>query len=136
MTTLMGSVNSALPNISYMKSIDIYLGTCFFMVFGALIEYACVGYTEKRIQLRKNRFQAAQKIAEEKRAEAAKQMSLKPSLEVERGQHQYHHRDNYVVQGGGCRNGGRPHSRPNFQPGRRDYPVQVQVQDHLVYRDN
>ena len=25
---------------------------CFFMVFGALIEYACVGYTEKRIQLR------------------------------------------------------------------------------------
>ena len=25
------------------------------MVFGALIEYACVGYTAKRIQLRKNR---------------------------------------------------------------------------------
>ena len=30
-------------------------GVCFFMVFGALIEYACVGYTAKRIQLRKNR---------------------------------------------------------------------------------
>jgi hypothetical protein len=142
MTTLMGSVNSALPNISYMKSIDIYLGTCFFMVFGALIEYACVGYTEKRIQLRKTRFQAAQKAAEEKRAEAAKQMNLKPSLELERGArspgqplHQYHHRDNYVVQGGGCRNGGRAHSRPTFQTGRRDYPVQVQVQTFLICTD-
>ena len=31
------------------------VGVCFFMVFGALIEYACVGYTAKRIQLRKNR---------------------------------------------------------------------------------
>ena len=52
MTTLMASVNAALPKISYMKSIDIYLAVCFFMVFGALIEYACVGYTAKRIQLR------------------------------------------------------------------------------------
>jgi hypothetical protein len=98
-----------------------------------------VGYTEKRIQLRKTRFQAAQKAAEEKRAEAAKQMNLKPSLELERGArspgqplHQYHHRDNYVVQGGGCRNGGRAHSRPTFQTGRRDYPVQVQVQAFLI----
>ena len=55
MTTLINSVNAALPKISYMKSIDIYLFVCFFMVFGALIEYACVGYTDKRIQLRKNR---------------------------------------------------------------------------------
>ena len=74
MTTLMGSVNAALPKISYMKSIDIYLGVCFFMVFGALIEYACVGYTAKRIQLRKNRFLAVQKLAEEKKEEAMKQM--------------------------------------------------------------
>ena len=58
MTTLINSVNAALPKISYMKSIDIYLFVCFFMVFGALIEYACVGYTDKRIQLRKNRFLA------------------------------------------------------------------------------
>ena len=53
MTTLINSVNTALPKISYMKSIDIYLFVCFFMVFGALIEYACVGYTDKRINLRK-----------------------------------------------------------------------------------
>ena len=37
MTTLTASVNAALPKISYMKSIDIYLDVCFFMVFGALI---------------------------------------------------------------------------------------------------
>ena len=40
MTTLINSVNAALPKISYMKSIDIYLFACFFMVFAALIEYA------------------------------------------------------------------------------------------------
>ena len=75
MTTLMSSVNAALPKISYMKSIDIYLGVCFFMVFGALIEYACVGYCDKRIQLRKNRFLAMQKMLEEKRQEALKQVN-------------------------------------------------------------
>ena len=76
MTTLINSVNAALPKISYMKSIDIYLFVCFFMVFGAMVEYACVGYTDKRIQLRKNRFEAMRKIMEEKRLEMAKQMEL------------------------------------------------------------
>ena len=76
MTTLMASVNAALPKISYMKSIDIYLEVCFFMVFGALIEYAMVGYTDKRIQLRKNRFLSMQKVLEEKRQEAVKQVCL------------------------------------------------------------
>ena len=76
MTTLINSVNAALPKISYMKSIDIYLFVCFFMVFGALIEYACVGYTDKRIQLRKNRFLAMQKLIEEKRQEAAQDMEM------------------------------------------------------------
>ena len=99
MTTLINSVNAALPKISYMKSIDIYLFVCFFMVFGALIEYACVGYTDKRIQLRKNRFLplmrifsfstwlisisrflALQKMVEEKKAEAEK-MNMKVAQE-------------------------------------------------------
>ena len=77
MTTLINSVNAALPKISYMKSIDIYLFVCFFMVFGALIEYACVGYTEKRIQLRKNRFLALQKVMKEKQEEMIKQIEMK-----------------------------------------------------------
>ena len=78
MTTLINSVNAALPKISYMKSIDIYLFVCFFMVFGALIEYACVGYTDKRIQLRKTRFFATQKKMEERRQLVALQMRMEP----------------------------------------------------------
>jgi glycine receptor alpha-3 len=37
MTTLMSSTNAALPKISYAKSIDVYLGVCFVMVFTALL---------------------------------------------------------------------------------------------------
>ena len=37
MTTLIGTTNSQLPKISYMKSIDIYLSFCFVMVFSSLI---------------------------------------------------------------------------------------------------
>jgi len=70
MTTLMASTNAALPKISYVKSIDVYLGFCFFMVFASLIEYASVGYMAKRIQMRKNRFLALQKMAEQKKNEA------------------------------------------------------------------
>ncbi|XP_053205568.1 gamma-aminobutyric acid receptor subunit alpha-4-like isoform X2 [Panonychus citri] len=67
MTTLMSSTNSQLPKISYVKSIDVFLGTCFVMVFAALLEYAAVGYIGKRISMRKNRFQQLAKAAEEKR---------------------------------------------------------------------
>ncbi len=48
----MSSTNAALPKISYVKSIDVFLGTCFVMVFAALLEYATVGYLGKRIALR------------------------------------------------------------------------------------
>merc|ERR1712142_824734 len=60
----------ALPKISYVKSIDVYLAACFFMVFASLLEYASVGYMAKRIQMRKNRFLAIQKMAEQKKNEA------------------------------------------------------------------
>ncbi|CAG7832010.1 unnamed protein product [Allacma fusca] len=63
MTTLMSSTNKALPKISYVKSIDVFLGTCFVMVFAALLEYATVGYLAKRIQMRKNHFAALQRMA-------------------------------------------------------------------------
>merc|ERR1719422_262404 len=76
MTTLINSVNAALPKISYMKSIDIYLFVCFFMVFGALIEYACVGYTDKRIQLHRNRFIAMQRLLEQHRSQSQNSVEL------------------------------------------------------------
>ena len=51
----------SLPKISYMKALDIYLAVCFFMVFGALLEYATVSYTTKRIKLNQRRFEEFKK---------------------------------------------------------------------------
>lgn len=51
MTTLMTTTNSAMPKVSYVKSIDIFLGVCFMMVFCSLVEYAAVGYINKRMKL-------------------------------------------------------------------------------------
>ncbi|CAH1777619.1 unnamed protein product [Owenia fusiformis] len=50
MTTLISSTNAALPKISYLKSIDVYLVTCFLMVFTSLLEYAAVSYIGKQCQ--------------------------------------------------------------------------------------
>ncbi|KAK2170562.1 hypothetical protein LSH36_2g12015 [Paralvinella palmiformis] len=48
MTTLISSTNASLPKISYLKSIDVYLVTCFVMVFASLLEYAAVSYLSNR----------------------------------------------------------------------------------------
>lgn len=71
MTTLMSSTNAALPKISYIKSIDVFLGTCFVMVFASLLEYATVGYLGKRIAMRKSRTQQLAKLAQEHRNRCA-----------------------------------------------------------------
>jgi len=44
MMTILTSANASLPKISYLKSIDIFLITCFIMVFASLLEFACVGF--------------------------------------------------------------------------------------------
>ncbi|KAJ8027933.1 Gamma-aminobutyric acid receptor subunit beta-3 [Holothuria leucospilota] len=54
MTTISTSVRATLPRISYIKSIDIYVVTCFAFVFAALLEYAVVNFNhwaEKRKQM-------------------------------------------------------------------------------------
>jgi len=71
MTTLMSSTNSQLPKISYIKSIDVFLGTCFVMVFASLVEYATVGYLGKRIGMRRSRVEQLLKLAEEHRRKCA-----------------------------------------------------------------
>ena len=40
---------SGLPNISYLKAMDIYLMFCFVMVFFALLEFPVVSYTTKKL---------------------------------------------------------------------------------------
>lgn len=55
MTTLMTTTNSSMPKVSYVKSIDIFLGVCFMMVFCSLLEYAAVGYINKRLKLVRER---------------------------------------------------------------------------------
>ncbi|XP_028967507.1 gamma-aminobutyric acid receptor subunit beta [Galendromus occidentalis] len=69
MTTLMSSTNSQLPKISYVKSIDVYLGTCFVMVFASLLEYAAVGYLGKRVAMRKSRAQQLARFQDRKRTQ-------------------------------------------------------------------
>ena len=50
MTTLISSTNASLPKISYLKSIDVYLVTCFVMVFASILEYAAVSYLSNRVK--------------------------------------------------------------------------------------
>ena len=101
MTTLMSSTNAQLPKISYIKSIDVFLGTCFVMVFGSLLEYAVVGYLGKRIAMRKSRHENSAKAQEDHRrkctaAHAAHSVAfgggvaehLQPHTESSGGSHQ------------------------------------------------
>lgn len=83
MTTLMSSTNSQLPKISYVKSIDVFLGTCFVMVFASLLEYAAVGYLGKRVAMRKSRAQQLAKLAEQARQERARQQAAAEAAQTE-----------------------------------------------------
>ncbi|VDO33050.1 unnamed protein product [Brugia timori] len=40
-------INSSFQ-VSYVKSLDIFLGTCYFIVFASLLEYATIGYLMER----------------------------------------------------------------------------------------
>lgn len=50
LTVLMSNINVQLPTTSYVKSIDAFLGTCFIMVFAALLEFAIMNYFDRKSQ--------------------------------------------------------------------------------------
>ena len=67
---------SSLPKISYMKALDIYLAFCFCMVFGALLEYATVTYSGKRIKMNQAKLAEFQLLVEEMRADLGRKLKL------------------------------------------------------------
>jgi gamma-aminobutyric acid receptor subunit beta len=60
MTTLISSTNAALPKISYLKSVDVYLVTCYFYVFLTLIEFASVNFLTGRLKAQQQQQQQQQ----------------------------------------------------------------------------
>ncbi|KAG8226490.1 hypothetical protein J437_LFUL007372 [Ladona fulva] len=65
MGLLSSCINSDIPKVSYITALDLYLSFCFFMVFAALLEYITICYITKKIQNKKNRYLAIQKLADE-----------------------------------------------------------------------
>ena len=65
MTTLLLTVDSTAPKVSYIKSMDIYVGFCFFMVFAALMQSAIVshllGKTSKGVKAMEKRHNRSSK---------------------------------------------------------------------------
>ncbi|KAM9565788.1 gamma-aminobutyric acid receptor subunit rho-3-like isoform 2-T2 [Guaruba guarouba] len=56
MSTIMTGVSASMPQVSYIKAVDVFLWTSFLFVFLSVIEYAAVNYlttTEERKQLKK-----------------------------------------------------------------------------------
>lgn len=47
LTTVASGVRSKLPPVSYVKAIDVWIGTCSIMVFGALLEFTLVNYLSR-----------------------------------------------------------------------------------------
>ena len=58
MTTLISSARASLPKVSYVKAIDWYLLLCLIFVFGSIMEYTFVTYTQGLHRRLKKRMKA------------------------------------------------------------------------------
>ena len=68
--------------VETLKALDIYLAFCFTMVFGALLEYATVTYSSKRIKMNQKRLEEFQRSVEEMRSELARKLKMEQQLVI------------------------------------------------------
>uniref|UniRef100_A0A0K0EDH7 Gamma-aminobutyric acid receptor subunit beta n=1 Tax=Strongyloides stercoralis TaxID=6248 RepID=A0A0K0EDH7_STRER len=78
MTTIMN--NSSVPKVSYVKSIDIFLGFSFLSVFASLLEYAAVGYISKRNKLNAQKYQTKLSLSNSILSKKTISLLKRPSL--------------------------------------------------------
>ena len=130
MTTLMSSTNAQLPKISYIKSIDVFLGTCFVMVFGSLLEYAVVGYLGKRISMRKQRYENYNKSHEEHRKKCHAAAAAHAAFGA--AEHLQPQTDSGgSQQASGASTGNQPHHQTPNLAQNQPPPAATQLQHHL-----
>lgn len=72
MTTVASGVRTQLPPVSYIKAIDVWIGACSVMVFGALLEFTLVNYLS-RSKLRPEEFRKSINIFHRNRKSGEKQ---------------------------------------------------------------
>lgn len=95
MTTISTGVRQALPRISYVKAIDIYLVTCFFFVFAALIEYAIVNYNFFGRRAKKKHKHDREDSTRRTRREAEMPSSFVYAIDSSPSNHSLHQRHNH-----------------------------------------
>ncbi|XP_041360172.1 glycine receptor subunit alpha-2-like [Gigantopelta aegis] len=65
MTTQSAGAQASLPKVSYIKAVDIWMSTCMFFVFGALLEFAYVNVLSRRVQALRLRSQEKRRAKRE-----------------------------------------------------------------------